>query len=173
MPVLSNAKHELFANALAEGKSALDAQVIAGYAKNRGNATTLKQNKLIQKRVADLLERRSEVEAKATEKAATSLAIDREWVMGRLKENAERALQVIPVKDKEGTPTGEFKYEGSVANRALELLGKEIGMFVDRHVNINRTLSEVADAELEAIALGRGAGVAAETPGEEKPDRVH
>jgi len=28
--------------------------------------------------------------------------------------------------------TGEFVYDGSVANRALELLGKEIGMFIDR-----------------------------------------
>lgn len=31
--------------------------------------------------------------------------------------------------------SGEYKYDGSVANRALELLGKELGMFVDRSEN--------------------------------------
>jgi hypothetical protein len=35
--------------------------------------------------------------------------------------------------DKDGVPTGEFQYNGFVANKALELLGREIGMFVERH----------------------------------------
>jgi phage terminase small subunit len=48
-------------------------------------------------------------------------------------ENAERALQHIPVLDRHGKPTGEYRYDGSVANRALELLGKQQGMFIDRH----------------------------------------
>ena len=30
-------------------------------------------------------------------------------------------------------PTGEYRYDGNVANRALELLGKQQGMFIDRH----------------------------------------
>ena len=48
-------------------------------------------------------------------------------------ENAERALQHIAVLDKERKPTGEYRYDGNVANRALELLGKQQGMFIDRH----------------------------------------
>jgi hypothetical protein len=28
--------------------------------------------------------------------------------------------------------SGEFIYNGSVANKALELIGKELGMFIDR-----------------------------------------
>ena len=35
--------------------------------------------------------------------------------------------------DKERKPTGEYRYDGNVANRALELLGKQQGMFIDRH----------------------------------------
>jgi phage terminase small subunit len=41
MPVLSNSKHELFAQELAKGKTADAAYVSAGYSPNRGNATTL------------------------------------------------------------------------------------------------------------------------------------
>ena len=51
--------------------------------------------------------------------------------MSRLVENAERALQRVPVTNEDGTVV-EYHYEGSVANRALELLGKELGMFIDR-----------------------------------------
>jgi hypothetical protein len=35
--------------------------------------------------------------------------------------------------DEGGKPTGEYRYDGKVANRALELLGKQQGMFIDRH----------------------------------------
>ena len=47
-------------------------------------------------------------------------------------ENVEKAMQAVPVLDNQGNPTGVYKYEGSVANRALELIGKEYGMFIDR-----------------------------------------
>ena len=59
--------------------------------------------------------------------------ITKEWVIDMLKENAERAMQVRPVLDKEGNPTGEYQWNGFVANKALELLGRELGMFVERH----------------------------------------
>jgi hypothetical protein len=42
--------------------------------------------------------------------------------MLRLKENLERAMSVEPVLDGKGHPTGLYKYQGAVANRALELL---------------------------------------------------
>ena len=74
--------------------------------------------------------------------------------MERLIENANRALQVEAVTDREGKPTGEYRYEGSVANRALELLGKEVGMFVDRieaDQNVRIITDEpVSDADWES-----------------------
>lgn len=48
--------------------------------------------------------------------------------MDHLILNVQRSMQIIP-PNKDG---GMFRYEGSVANKALELLGKEVGMFVDR-----------------------------------------
>jgi hypothetical protein len=58
--------------------------------------------------------------------------LSRQWVIDKLIQNVDRAMEAEPVLDPKGNPTGEFKYNGNVANRALELLGKEIGMFVDR-----------------------------------------
>ena len=41
-------------------------------------------------------------------------------------------MQHRPVLDAKGKETGIYAYNGQVANRALELIGKELGMFVDR-----------------------------------------
>lgn len=121
MPVLSNPRHELFAQELARGKSATEAYELAGYEPNDGNASRLKGNERISARVDEILGR-----------AAERVEIDRAWVLERLIENANRAMQTNPVLDHDGEITGEYRYEGSVANRALELVGKELGMFVER-----------------------------------------
>jgi hypothetical protein len=47
-------------------------------------------------------------------------------VIDRLRENVERAMTAEPVLIG-GEPTGEWTYQGMVANRALELLGKQLG----------------------------------------------
>ncbi len=64
--------------------------------------------------------------AEAQAKKAEELNLDHEWVLRRLIENVERAMQTEPVRDRDGNPTGEYVYEGAVANRALELLGKHL-----------------------------------------------
>lgn len=60
----------------------------------------------------------------------------RAWVLERLAENVRRAMRIEPVTLR-GVPTGEYRYEGSVANRALELLGKELGLFVEQSERVN------------------------------------
>jgi phage terminase small subunit len=40
-------------------------------------------------------------------------------------------MQAVPVLDSNGKPVGEWKWEGSVANRGLELVGKHLRMFRD------------------------------------------
>ena len=60
----------------------------------------------------------------------------RAWVLERLTENVRRAMRIEAVTLR-GVPTGEYRYEGSVANRALELLGKELGLFVERSESVN------------------------------------
>jgi phage terminase small subunit len=110
MPVLDNPKHEAFAQALAKGCTADEAYKLAGYSENRGNATRLKANESIQQRLEEL-----------HEIAAERVVVTREWVLARLLENAKNNQVSNP----------------AASNKALELLGKEIGMFVDRSENVN------------------------------------
>ena len=117
MPQLSNPKHELFAALLAEGRSATEAHALAGYKPNRHNAWVLKQREDIQTRINELLAERAAQHAAATAQAVQELALSEEWVLGELKRNATKAA--------------ELKQYGP-ANRALELIGKQLGMFVDK-----------------------------------------
>jgi phage terminase small subunit len=132
MPILTNPRHERFAQELAAGKSAAEAHGIAGYKPNRGNASHLQSNQSIQKRVAELLQERENIHNQATAKAVEATALTKEWVIAKLIENANRAMQAEAHRDGNGKPIGEYSYNGAVANRALELLGKELGMFIDR-----------------------------------------
>lgn len=64
MAPLKNARHERFCAALAEGKTADEAYVEAGFQENRGNASRLKANESILNRLAELqaeAARRSEI----------------------------------------------------------------------------------------------------------------
>ena len=54
MPVLSNVRHEIFAQEIAKGASASAAYVTAGYARNDGNAARLKGNEQVGARIAEL-----------------------------------------------------------------------------------------------------------------------
>jgi hypothetical protein len=76
--------------------------------------------------------------ARAIEEAIAARArraeITADWVLSKLAENAAKAAQEVPVLDREGNPTGFYVYQGAVVNRALELLGKHLGMFPDRQL---------------------------------------
>lgn len=82
---------------------------------------------------------------------AAKNAIDAEWVLRGLVRNYERAMQAEPVLDREGNETGTFTYEGAVANRSLELIGKTMALFTD---GLRVDLSKMSEAELEALARG-------------------
>ncbi|WMT90137.1 hypothetical protein [Pelagibacterium sp. H642] len=74
MPILPNQRHESFAQALAKGKTADEAYALAGFKPNRGNATRLKANESIRKRVEELQGR----VAKKVEVTVESLAMELE-----------------------------------------------------------------------------------------------
>ncbi len=154
MGVLRNSRHEAFARELSKGSSASEAYRNAGYRPNRGAASRLQHDSSILQRVAEMHALDAEMVKEATERATQALAIDREWVLGKLMENVERSMQARPVRDGDGNASGEYRYDGSVANRALELLGKELGMFVDRseNVNTNFTVSDQPMSEEEWAA---------------------
>tara|TARA_R110000868_G_scaffold145660_2_gene365993 strand:- start:4199 stop:4672 length:474 start_codon:yes stop_codon:yes gene_type:complete len=55
--------------------------------------------------------------------------LDHDYVLDRLKTIAERCMQGEPVFDKKGVPTGEWVFLPAPATKALELLGKHVGMW--------------------------------------------
>lgn len=109
MPALTNARHEKFAQELAKGVSASDACRAVGI--DPRNSTRLMKNDEISRRVDELQER-----------AVSNVLLSREWVLEQLVDNANLAKAA-----------GDF----GPSNQALNLLGKELGMFVERTENVN------------------------------------
>jgi phage terminase small subunit len=75
--------------------------------------------------------------------------VDAAWVLSQLWEVAVRCLQAVPVLDRSGRETGEWRFNASGANRALELIGKHLGMFSERlDVQLLRSEAQQVAAEL-------------------------
>lgn len=118
MPALSNKRHELFAHGLAKGLLPEEAYVRAGFKAHRQNAHRMMTNDDIRARVDELM-------GKATEK----LVVDRAWVLSQLVDRAKRYESEAPAS----------------SLRAIELLGKEMGMFVERSESVNANYHISAD----------------------------
>jgi phage terminase small subunit len=90
---------------------------------------------------------------KVTERAVEKAAISKAWVIEKLVENVDRAMQAEPVRRSDGEEVpGAYVYNGSVANKALELIGKELGMFIDRkEVGGPNEFERMSDEELRAF----------------------
>jgi hypothetical protein len=67
----------------------------------------------------------------AVARAIERTAITKEWVLDELRKNVERASTAIPVTFR-GKKTGVYRFDANGVNRALELIGKELGMFSDK-----------------------------------------
>ena len=143
MSVLKNARHEHFAQLVAGGKTPPKAYVLAGYSKagSAQSANRLLKDADVAARVEEL---RASVAEPSRERAIEKAAVDKAWVLSELVENVKIAKAAEPVLDHEGKPTGEYKTNIQAANRALELIGKELGMFVDR--------KEVRTGELDSLS---------------------
>ena len=117
MPILENARHERFAQALTAGKTAVDAYEAAGYRRNRGHASTLRRNPKILQRVDEILESKGQIQGRGALAAIERARLTKTAVIEMLLADRELARR---------------RGQSSAAIRAAELLGKELGMFVDR-----------------------------------------
>lgn len=140
-------EQESYARARAFGLDKLDAIRFAtnGKTNTAGAATNMeKKYPLVVKRI-------NELSAQVSQRVVERLAIDKGWVMERLKQVAERCMQAEPVMVN-GEPTGEYKFDSAGANRALELIGRELRMF-QTNVNVNHTtVNEVPADQLLSLA---------------------
>ena len=140
MPLLENAKHERFAQALAAGKSAVDAYEFAGYRRNRGHASTLRKDPKLLIRVDEILETRGQIRGRGALAAIERACLTKSTVIDMLIADRELAR-------KNG--------QSSAAIRATELIGIELGMFVKRTDNkhiVERRFSEMSEEEQERYA---------------------
>ncbi len=113
--------------------NAKQAAVRAGYSPRTAEVqgSRLLSNAKVQRALSGAISRR-----------AAKVEIDQEWVVSRLALVVARSLQHEPVKDRRGnpvvikTPQGQlaaaYAFQPGPATRALELLGKHVGLFTDR-----------------------------------------
>ena len=141
MPVLKNCRNERFAQAIAAGKTIDQSYREAGYAAHRGNASTLRSKQSIRARVAEL-----------QSLAADRVVLNKEFVINGLIEVVKRGMQPKAVFRKGKLVA--YRFNPAAAIRALELLGREIGMFsgrVEQDQNLRVISGEpLTEAEWEA-----------------------
>jgi len=58
--------------------------------------------------------------------------IDADYVLLGIKQLTERCIQAVPVVDKDGSTSGEYKFEANAALKGYELLGKHLKLFTDK-----------------------------------------
>lgn len=173
MPTLPNPKHEAFVQGLLKGLSADAAYQAAGYKPHRGNASRMRTDESIVRRLEEL-------QKTVTEKVVKAVQIDRAWVLERLMLNAqicmgEKKIRVTKVKEGQTTEVEMTARDANAANAALKLLGQipEVALFADEdgksdvNVTINNApqptgpdhLAEVANRfKLHCIDGGKKAG---------------
>jgi phage terminase small subunit len=146
-------KQETFAQEYLVDLNATQAAIRAGY-----SAKTAAQVGHENLRKPEIAARVAALQAKRVER----VEVTQDYVLRRLLDNVERAMQAEPVTDREGNETGEYTYQGAVANGALKLLGEHLGMFkkvVEHHdKTLEQALQELPpagpDAEAAAAATG-------------------
>ena len=129
-----NLKQQRFVTEYLKDQNAKQAAIRAGYSKK--NAET------IGPRLSRKVQVRTEIETKL-QKLQEKTLVTKEFVIGSLKEIANRCMQKVPVMvfDKEEKTLrqavdedgeGVWEFDSSGANKSLELLGKHIGAFTEK-----------------------------------------
>lgn len=145
-------KQASFALLVASGVHPIDAYIKAyNSAGNRNTAKGEAARILKVPRVRSYVDRLKEDAAAALAKTVKDeLHLDRSYVLRNLKEVVERCMEAAPVKDRSGKPVaGAFQFDAKGANQALMLIGKELGMFVERREIRHGPLVDATDEELD------------------------
>ena len=153
---LTNPRHEAFCQRMALGDNQTEAAKLAGYAASCASVQghKLMQKPLIQQRVQYLRNLTSDV-------AIERVTLNKSWVLQKLKDNVTEA---------------KAERDRSAVNRGLELIGKELGMFVERkvvgltdlrHASADELLAAIAeiDSAIEARQLTEGDAHSSRTAG--------
>lgn len=160
------AGEEAFAAAIAAGASQIAAFRVcnpksrASDATARTNAYRMAKRPHVRLRIAQLVaETKQRVDAAIIEQVvvpaariAIEIALTRDWVRQELVQNVKMAKQAVPVLTAKGEPTGEYRVDLAAANKALELLGKELGMFQAANTDKSSPLDALDDEQVRKLA---------------------
>lgn len=135
---------KVFAAEYAAEFNAMQAAKAAGYSPRRAKQTgfELLQRPEVMAEVRRLIEERQK-----------RREVTVEYVLDSLVTVLERCKQAEQVLDREGNPTGEYRFDSGGANRAAELLGKHLAMFTEKvkhegEVGLRNLTDEQLDAEI-------------------------
>lgn len=110
-------KQELFCNEYIVDLNATQAAIRAGYSGKTAQeqSSRLLSNVIIQDRISELKQGRIE-----------RVKIDADWVLVSAKKVFDRCMQEEEIKGDDGAVIGQYKFEHSGANKALEIIGKHV-----------------------------------------------
>jgi hypothetical protein len=141
MPVLSNAKHELFCQHLALGKTASEAYEMAGYKPSRSNASVLRAKQNVSERLSEILQQ-------SERKVVQQIEYTRDSILAELEEARQMAIELK---------------NPSAAWQAAMAKAKILGLIIDRReVGETGAFDHMTDEELvrEATRMARELGIA-------------
>ena len=136
-----NERQDRFCVAVAEGMPPYQAYKAAGYSGQANGAYQLIKKPLVIARIEQIRQFRDRTVGEVLTNAVSREAITKQWIMDRLQQNAISCMEREP----------RWAYNPAAANRALELLGKEMSMFLDRkEIGRPGDFAGLSDEELEA-----------------------
>lgn len=104
------------------------------------------------------------------EASLDAIAVNKAWIELQLVQIVQDGIARDPLYDKEGNPIGTFASNNlNAANRALELLGKERGMFVETKRDITDPLSAFTHQQLKELKEIFGEPVAGDSAAVRQP----
>lgn len=137
-------KQEMFCLEYLVDMNATKAAIRAGYSEKTAGAMGHENLKKLEisNRLTELMQERCE-----------KTKIDAEWVLIQAVKVHERCMQHEPVLVN-GEPTGEFKFEHSGANKALEIIGKHVDVQAFNEKSSSEVTHKVSKSLAERLLGG-------------------
>lgn len=141
MTALTNPRYERFAREVAKGTAIGAAYVLAGYRAHPANPTRLRTRREVNERIREILTEQTEIQERALQQAIDETSVTKSVVLRMLIEDRLLARQ---------------KGQAAAAIRAAELLGKQLGMFIERREQGGPgDFAHLSDAELDEELMTR------------------
>ncbi len=107
-------------------------------------AINMQKRPTVKARITEIIQQRADMLNKAAVKAIARAAVDKEWVLRELVKNVRRA---------------KVAKKFDAVNRSLELIGKELAMFIDRKEIRTGPLTNLTDEQLIELTAALDAGL--------------